>query len=170
MNIGKLLLDLHQCLCEKIEERVASDEGYSDVCSCTVMWSDVITLDHCGLEVDCGAAGCGQAWVRFVGVEPDPSIDPVALRCVAAFTASFEVGIGRCTATEPSGPDQLPSADDFLADVVVGSQDMDVLTQAVLCCSGKHKMERIAITSLGPFGPEGGCFGTIANVTATLLI
>ena len=97
MNVGQLLLDLHECLCAKIAERVLADPDYPDVCACTVQWADTTVLDHCGLGVDCGEGKCGQGWVRFIGVEPDPNVDVAAMKCTMAFVISMEVGIGRCT-------------------------------------------------------------------------
>lgn len=171
MNVAKVMLDLQECLCQKIEERAAADESYGRVCACTVMWSAVTMLDFCGPEIDC-EGGCGQGWVRFVGVAPDPAIDVRAMRCTMAFQVTLEVGIGRCSATmdESALQMEMPDPDSYLADMLTGAEDMDVLTQAVLCCNERHRADKISILSVEPFGPEGGCFGTVALVSMQVLV
>lgn len=172
MNVGQIMLDLQDCLCTAISDKAGSDPDYQDVCVCSVQWSDVLMLDHCGAEVDCGAGVCGQAWVRLVNVGPDPDVDPATMRCTYAFEVSLEIGIGRCSATgNPDTDDFLtPEADDYISDFLVGTADMDVLTAAVLCCGTKNRASQLAITSIAPFGPEGGCFGTVAQVTMKVTI
>lgn len=171
MNVAQVMLDLQECLCGKIEEKAAADEHYQGVCECSVMWSAITMLDHCGPEVSCGDS-CGQAWVRFVSVNPDPSVDPRAMRCTMAFQVTLEVGIGRCSATGDNSQLELalPSSDDYLSDMLVGAQDMDAITQAVMCCGQRHRGNQLTITSMSPFGPEGGCFGTFATVTMQVLV
>ena len=174
MNVGKILLDLQECLCAAIEEKVAAQPEYRGVCSCSVMWSEVAMLDYCGPDVECGD-GCGQAWVRFVSLGPDPQVDASALRCTYAFQVTLEVGIGRCSATYAMEGGEivrfdLPSDDAYLADVITATEDMDVITRAVMCCGDKHRGNRMAITSMIPAGPEGGCFGTVAEVTMQVLV
>ena len=95
------------------------------------------------------------------------------MKCFAAFEVVFEIGIGRCSATgDPEALEEFhpPQPDDYLTDVVTGSQDMDIITQTILCCQQRSKANKLTIQSLAPFGPEGGCFGTFAMVTMQVTV
>lgn len=65
---------------------------------------------------------------------------------------------------------ELPDPDSYLADVLVGVEDLEVIQQAVMCCSSRHRADQIRIMAMEPFGPEGGCFGTAAMLQMQVIV
>ena len=60
---------------------------------------------------------------------------------------------------------ELPGANDHLEETLIALEDLQVMRQAVGCCSGI----RTTLVDYTPFGPEGGCIGGAFNILVDVL-
>lgn len=125
------------------------------------------------LDISQGQNECcdGLAWVR-TGDEFPTNVFPaedggLISGCgVASWAMELELGIARCA---PVGDiDVTPTMEEHLALAQVLEEDSAAIRRAICCFVQEWnvRMWKVSVSRLSKFGPEGGCVGTIATVTA----
>lgn len=110
----------------------------------------------------------GLAWVRVVGTELAPSIDPdTGLRCFGSLRQiTLEMGVMRCAPTPDAG--MIPTADQWGALFLQLDSDYDAM-EAALCCLVPFVEEQADTTPLAgqyeQIGPDGNCLGGRMTIT-----
>lgn len=157
--VDPLLLELRDCLCsEMVRTRLgppancyvthSSAPPTDDGCTC----QGEIVIDGVPLEAN------GDGRVRLVSLDPDLISDggPLGAACPAGWQAVVELSTSRCIPV-PEGAEPLPP--EVKTDIALRlGDDRAALIRVLACCEGLRDRD-VAVESVLPVGPQGGCAG-----------
>lgn len=153
--IGPIMQGVLDCSAQALEDHGAKAKRILLAAGAEVAW------DECcdGNE----ETGSGQLWVRlieFYPTGPFPGREARPTNCSPVLmAASLGIGIIRC-AHGMDSKGRAPKAEDLSADALRMTADASVLLEAIKCCiPGLKNVEKAAIQTWLPLGPEGGCVG-----------
>lgn len=166
--VGPLLIELRDCLSAELARSLSGAP-----CRAYIPWdSGLPVADGCSCECD---GGHGDAWVRFVRMDPDRPVQLGAAvggpaGCPTAWIAVIELGVSRCHPTGQAGTQgYVPPDPQVLTDTALKRlSDGAALRRTVACCRalGRHAYGAGALV---PLPPLGGCSGIAMSIQVEIV-
>lgn len=151
------LQEILDCACAALAETVCGCPCRAYVAVGDVSW------DQC-----CDG---GQLWVKATRVyvtESFPQEKADALICGVGLAADVQVGVLRCAPVlDDQGNPPTPEALTTSSSQVY--EDMYALMNSIICClSATKKCRKFVMRGATSLGPQGGCVGTLINLSIEL--